>query len=187
MFYVTISISICMVNSDIIKENLNCKISVDNSDKTTGIVLNEDVNLEKSIDKMEKFRKNLDLDFGYTVDSDKPKHIRIVEEPENPREYILPLSDHFDIEIDDINSAYKFADSYYDYMNINKTSRSAIYDAVVILQMYSKMDKDRFFDIISQKRDLKIDKLNTYRKELIDNIESQTENDAESEDQNSFI
>jgi hypothetical protein len=55
------------------------------------------------------------------------------------------------------------------------------------MQIKNQNDKDRFFEVISQKRDLKIDKLNTYQKELIDNIESQTENDAESEDENSFI
>lgn len=175
-----------MVDSDIIKKNLNCKISVNDSNKT-GIVLNKDVDLKESVNKMEKFRKNLDLNIGYTVDSKTPKYIRIVNNPQKPREYILSLSNHFDIDTDDINSAYKFADSYYDYLDIDKTDRSAIYDASVILQMYSKMSDNKFFEIIAQERDLDIDKLEHYRKELISNIESKAENDDKSQDKSRFI
>lgn len=175
-----------MVDPNIIKKNLNCKISVNDSEKT-GIVLNEDIDLKESINKMEEFRKNLDLNVGYTVDSKTPKHIRIVKDPQNPREYILSLSNHFDIDTDDIDSAYKFADSYYNYLDIDKINRSAIYDASVILQLYSKMNEDNFFEIIAQERGLDIDKLKDYRKELINNIESKAENDDEPQDQGRFI
>lgn len=159
-----------------IEELINVKV-IENNEETVRVSFDETLSLQECVDKIQPYRESASKELGFITDSDL-EACTIYKNPNNPSEYILPVSSYFDIEPEKIDSAYKFSASYYEELGVESEGRSYVADATVILQMYSDIDEDVFFTTVSENEETTVQQLREYESELIRNIEDSAQDDT---------